>query len=596
MPLFYVKTIVVNRLKYFLVRLPFLLSFISLMVLIFDLGFNTLNEYHTHLHYLYNVCLTFGMVIIIYRYYSAFRNNRFPSIGVKIFDIFSVLLFMTLVVVRWQPEHTNRFFDSNAVIFFAVFIMLVREFSMLQLNLKKTKLTPPQLFIVSFLLIIFIGAFMLSFPKATVTAGSMRYIDALFTATSAVCVTGLSTVDIGSQFTLFGKTVMIFLMECGGLGIMTIASYFSYFFRGKASYGNQLVLKDVSSVNKLGDVFSTLKRIMIISGIIQFIGMIAIFISIRHQSFDSMYERVFFAVFHGVSAFCNAGFSTLPDNLYTLEYRFNYPLQLIIAGLFIMGGLGFPIVYNVYKYIKHLIVNRLLPFSLKEASVYVPRVINLSTKIILITTAGLIVGGTLFVYCLEYNNTLSEHHGIGKVVVAFFTATSPRTAGFASVDNNLFTVPTFLILMLLMWIGASPISTGGGIKTTTFAIALLNIWALMKGKSRIEVNRREVDESAVKRAFAIIFLSLFVIGIALFALTFFEPTIDIIRLSYEAFSAYSTAGLSTGITAHLTDPSKVTLIMLMFVGRVSILTLLMAMSKKETITNYRYPTEEILIN
>lgn len=596
MPLFHFKTIVVNKVKYFLVRLPFVLSFISLLVLIFDLGFNTLNDYHSHLHHLYNVCLTIGMVIIFYRYFSAFRQKKQPSLGVKIFDAFSVLLFLTLVVVRWQPEHTLRFFDSNAVIFFAVFLMVVREFSMLQLNLKKTKLTPPQLFIVSFLLIIFIGAFMLSFPKATVTPGSLRYIDALFTATSAVCVTGLSTVDIGSQFTIFGKTVMIFLMECGGLGIMTIASYFSYFFRGKASYGNQLVLKDVSSIDKLGDVFATLKRIIIISGIIQIIGMIAIFISIRNQVFDSLFDRIFFAVFHGVSAFCNAGFSTLPENLYTLEYRFNYPLQLIIAGLFIMGGLGFPIVYNVYKYIKHLIVNRLLPFSIKEASIYIPRVINLSTKIILITTASLIVGGTVMIYCLEYNNTLSEHHGIGKVVVAFFTATSPRTAGFASVDNNLFTLPTFLIVILLMWIGASPISTGGGIKTTTFAIALLNVWTLMKGKTRIEVNRREVDESAVRRAFAIIFLSLFIIGIALFALTFFEPKIDIIRLSYEAFSAYSTAGLSTGITTDLTDSSKVTLIMLMFVGRVSILTLLMAISKKETMTNYRYPTEEILIN
>ncbi|MDM1408335.1 potassium transporter TrkG [Myroides sp. DF42-4-2] len=596
MPLFYFKTIVVNKVKYFLVRLPFVLSFISLLVLIFDLGFNTLNDYHSHLHHLYNVCLTIGMVIIFYRYFSAFRQKKQPNLGVKIFDAFSVLLFLTLVVVRWQPEHTLRFFDSNAVIFFAVFLMVVREFSMLQLNLKKTKLTPPQLFIVSFLLIIFIGAFMLSFPKATVTPGSLRYIDALFTATSAVCVTGLSTVDIGSQFTIFGKTVMIFLMECGGLGIMTIASYFSYFFRGKASYGNQLVLKDVSSIDKLGDVFATLKRIIIISGIIQIIGMIAIFISIRNQVFDSLFDRIFFAVFHGVSAFCNAGFSTLPENLYTLEYRFNYPLQLIIAGLFIMGGLGFPIVYNVYKYIKHLIVNRLLPFSIKEASIYIPRVINLSTKIILITTASLIVGGTVMIYCLEYNNTLSEHHGIGKVVVAFFTATSPRTAGFASVDNNLFTLPTFLIVILLMWIGASPISTGGGIKTTTFAIALLNVWTLMKGKTRIEVNRREVDESAVRRAFAIIFLSLFIIGIALFALTFFEPKIDIIRLSYEAFSAYSTAGLSTGITTDLTDSSKVTLIMLMFVGRVSILTLLMAISKKETMTNYRYPTEEILIN
>lgn len=593
MPLYYLKDKIIKQTTFILKRLPFWVSFIALFLMIYDLGFNTLNDYHYHLNVFYNICLSIGMLAIARRY---FNKDNHETLGVKIFDCFSIILFLILIIARWQPEHTIRFFDSNAVISFGLFLMLVREFSVLQLNLKQTRMNPAQLFVVSFLLIIFIGAFMLSFPKATNTPGSMRYIDALFTATSAVCVTGLSTVDIGAQFTIFGKTVMIFLMECGGLGIMTLASYFSFFFRGKASYGNQLVLKDMSYIDKLGDVFATLKRIIIISGIIQFIGMIAIFISIRHQHFESLFDRVFFSIFHAVSAFCNAGFSTLPENLYTFEYRFNYPLHLIIAGLFIMGGLGFPIVFNVYKYVKHLIINKLLPFSMKEAKIHIPHVINLSTRIILITTAVLIVGGTAVVYISEYNNTLEEHSGFGKLVTAFFTATSPRTAGFATVDNNLFTTSTFLVVILLMWIGASPISTGGGIKTSTFAIAVLNIWALMKGRSRIEVYRREVDQLSVQRAFAIIFLSLFVIGVAIFALSFFEPKTDLLRLAYEAFSAYSTSGLSTGITAQLTDPSKVTLIMLMFIGRVSMLTILIAISKKEKLTNYRYPTEEILIN
>lgn len=593
MPLYYLKDKIIKQTTFILKRLPFWVSFIALFLMIYDLGFNTLNDYHYHLNVFYNICLSIGMLAIVRRY---FNKDNHETLGVKIFDCFSIILFLILIIARWQPEHTIRFFDSNAVISFGLFLMLVREFSVLQLNLKQTRMNPAQLFVVSFLLIIFIGAFMLSFPKATNTPGSMRYIDALFTATSAVCVTGLSTVDIGAQFTIFGKTVMIFLMECGGLGIMTLASYFSFFFRGKASYGNQLVLKDMSYIDKLGDVFATLKRIIIISGIIQFIGMIAIFISIRHQHFESLFDRVFFSIFHAVSAFCNAGFSTLPENLYTFEYRFNYPLHLIIAGLFIMGGLGFPIVFNVYKYVKHLIINKLLPFSMKEAKIHIPRVINLSTRIILITTAVLIVGGTAVVYISEYNNTLAEHSGFGKLVTAFFTATSPRTAGFATVDNNLFTTSTFLVVILLMWIGASPVSTGGGIKTSTFAIAVLNIWALMKGRSRIEVYRREVDQLSVQRAFAIIFLSLFVIGIAIFALSFFEPKTDLLRLAYEAFSAYSTSGLSTEITAQLTDPSKVTLIMLMFIGRVSMLTILIAISKKEKLTNYRYPTEEILIN
>lgn len=593
MPLYRLTDNLRKQLKYLLIRLPFLISFITLFILIYDLGFSTLDGYHDELNILYSSCIVIGMLAIAWRYFSLGYTK---SVGVRIFDICSMLLFVVIIFMRWQHEHVSRFFDSNAIVFFAIFLMVLREFSTLQLNLNKTRMNPAQLFIASFLLIIFIGAFMLSFPKATTTPGSLRYIDALFTATSAVCVTGLSTINIGDQFTVFGKTVMIFLMEFGGLGIMTIASYFSYFFRGKASYGNQLVMKDMSYIDKLGDVFATLKRIIIISGIIQFIGMIAIFISIKEQEFHSIYERIFFSIFHGVSAFCNAGFSTLPDNLYTFEYRFNYPLHLIIAFLFIMGGLGFPIVFNIYKYVKHLVVNRILPFSLKEASIYVPRVINLSTRIILITTMTLIVGGTIAVYYLEFNNTLAEHTGFGKWVTAFFTATSPRTAGFATVDNNLFKVPTFLVIILLMWIGASPVSTGGGIKTSTFAIAILNIWTLAKGKNRVEISRREVDATSVQRAFSIIVLSLIVIGIGIFALTVFEPKIGLLKLAYEAFSAYSTAGLSTGITNQLTDSSKVTLIMLMFVGRVSMLTILIACSKKVTQTNYRYPTEEILIN
>lgn len=593
MPLYRFRDSVIIKIKQILLRLPFAISFLTLFILLYDLGFNTLNDYQTTLNNIYIVCLSIGMLAIIRRYVDKDHHN---SIGVRIFDIFSVVLFLFLIVFRWKPEHITHFYDSNAVIFFAVFLMLVREFSMLQLNLNKTRLNPAQLFIASFLLIIFIGAFMLSFPKATTTPGNLRYIDALFTATSSVCVTGLSTVDIGTEFTLFGKTVMIFLMECGGLGIMTIASYFSYFFRGKTSYGNQLVMKDMSSIDKLGDVFATLKRIIIISGIIQILGMIGIFITTRHQEFNSLFDRVFFSIFHGVSAFCNAGFSTLPENLYTIEYRYNYPLHLIIAGLFILGGLGFPIVFNIYMYVKHLIVNRLLPFSFKEESLYVPRVINLSTRIILITTGILIVGGTILIYIFEKDSALAEHEGIGKFITAFFTATSPRTAGFLTVDAGIFSISTLLLIMLFMWIGASPISTGGGIKTSTFAIALLNVWTLAKGKSKIEIYRRQIDEVSVQRAFAIIMLSLFVIGVAIFALSYFEPKMNLIHLAYEAFSAYSTAGLSAGITNKLTDPSKVTIILVMFIGRVSMLTILIAMTRKDRFNNYSYPKEEILIN
>lgn len=580
-----------RKLKEIAIRTPFWVSLFTLLILIYDLGFTTLNPYQETLNKLYITCLWIGMFAIVRRYFS---KGVYLSLAVKVFDAFSIVLFLTLLITRLAPNHAVLLFDRKAMVFFAVFIMLIREFSVLQFNLKKTKMNPAQLFVSSFLLVILVGALLLSFPKATYAP--ISYIDALFTATSAVCVTGLSVVDVGGQFTKFGQTIMMFLMEFGGLGVMTIASYFSYFFRGKSSYGNQLALKDMSYVDKLGDVFATLKRVIIISSVIQILGMILIFIYVRNQEFDSIYEHIYFSVFHAISAFCNAGFSTLPDGLYTFEYRFNYPLHLVISGLFIIGGLGFPIVFNVYKYIQNLIFNRLLPFSFNQKSVYKPWVVNLSTRIILITTAVLIVGGTFMIYAMEYNNTLSEHGFIGKWVEAFFTATAPRTAGFATVDNSLLRLPSMLLIILLMWIGASPISTGGGIKTSTFAIAVLNIVALTKNRSRIEVYRREIEFITVKRAFAIIVLSLLAVGCGIFSMTFFDPEFGLISIAYECFSAYSTTGLSLGITQRLGDASKLTLILLMFIGRVSLLTMLLAIVRKEKYKNYNYPPEEIIIN
>ena len=204
--------------------------------------------------------------------------------------------------------------------------------------------------------------------------------------------------------------------------------------------------------------------------------------------------------------------------------------------------------------------------------------------------------GTLGFYILEYNNTLAEHNWFGKIVTAFFGAATPRTAGFNTVDMQALNVSTLMLIFMLMWIGASPASTGGGIKTSTIAIAALNFVSLGKGKDRIEVYKREVSSNSIRRAFAIISLSLMVISIAIFLMTIFEKDIAIIDIAFEAFSAYSTVGLSTGITSSLSSSSKIVLIFTMFIGRVSMLTLLIATLRKAKHLNYRVPTDEILIN
>jgi Trk-type K+ transport system membrane component len=302
----------------------------------------------------------------------------------------------------------------------------------------------------------------------------------------------------------------------------------------------------------------------------------------------------FFSVFHSISAFCNAGFSTLSAGLYDDTYRFNYFLQIILILTFVFGGLGFPIVANILSYLKYRLST--LFSSGRRLLVYKPWVLSLNSRITLITTFSITAVSFLIFYALEYNNTLQEHNGFGKIVAALFGATTPRTAGFNTLDNASMEPATILVVILLMWIGASPQSTGGGIKTSTFAIATLNILSLAKGKSRIELFRREIADISVKRAFAIISLSLIVIGIAILLLTALEPEVSLMELAFEVFSAYSTVGLSLGITADLSSASKFVLIVVMFVGRISMLSFVIAVFKKVKHNNYKYPTEEITMN
>jgi Trk-type K+ transport system membrane component len=259
-----------------------------------------------------------------------------------------------------------------------------------------------------------------------------------------------------------------------------------------------------------------------------------------------------------------------------------------------LGGLGFPIVVNLINFIKHKFIN-LFRFNVKK-KIYKPWVLNINSRITLITTFALTTVGFILFFILEYNNTLAEHSLFGKLVNALFGATTPRTAGFNSVDMNALTFPTLMIIFLLMWIGASPASTGGGIKTSTFAIATLNILSLAKGKHRIEVYRREIADISVRRAFATIALSLIVIGLGIMLITIFDPEKGLISIAFESFSAYSTVGLSLGITGSLSTISKLIVIGIMFVGRVSMLTIIVAIFKKIKHKNYNYPSEEITIN
>jgi Trk-type K+ transport system membrane component len=430
-------------------------------------------------------------------------------------------------------------------------------------------------------------------PNATYEG--ISYLDALFTSTSAVCVTGLIVVDTATYFTHFGQTIIMILIQVGGLGILTFASYFSYFFKGGATYENQLVLSDVTSSKKIGEVFSVLKYILLITFSIEIFSSILIYSSVDSSLFKSDLEHIFFSVFHAVSSFCNAGFSTLSSGLYDSSFRFNYLFQLIVVITFIVGGLGFPIVANVLSFFKYKF--KAITKLSKESLTYRPWVLNINSRITLITTLSLTFLATIIFIVAEYDNVLTEHTSyLGKIVTSLFGAATPRTAGFNTIDFSALSFPTLMMIFLLMWIGASPSSTGGGIKTSTFAIATLNIFSLAKGKSRIEIFRREIADISVRRAFAIISLSLVVIGSGIMSISIVEKDKELLEIAFECFSAYSTVGLSLGITENLSSLSKFILIIIMFVGRINMLTIIVAIFKKVNYKNYKYPSEEITMN
>ncbi len=582
-----------NRLSY---QFPFWLSLVSLIAIFFDFGFDQSSSLEQTLKILYLLNLSAGILFTLVRLKS---NQRKYSIKVVVFDVLSILFFLMVILGRLEILKNLLLFNAfsgQGWLYGAICLAFIREVSVFNLKLSNTILNPAQLFILSFLGIILTGTFLLLLPNASYS--NLSFIDALFTATSAVCVTGLIVVDTGSYFTLFGQIIILGLIQVGGLGIMTFASYFSYFFRGDTSYKNQLMLSDMTTSNKIGEVFTTLKKIIITTLGIELLGAILLFGNTTGPNSNDFFNQSFFAVFHAVSAFCNAGFSTLPNSLAGNHFANNYSFQLIIIGLFVTGGLGFPIVFNLVRYLKYLLFQRLIPKltgAQREYSV-VPWVVTLNSRIVIITSATLIVVGTAVFYAFEYNNALAGQSEIGKIISALFAATTPRTAGFHSIDLNSLRFSTIMLIFLLMWVGASPGSTGGGIKTNTFAIATLNFWSIARGKERLEIFRREIADSSIRRAFAIISLSLVVIGAGVFAISFFDHQLDLLSIAFECFSAYSTVGLSLGITTSLSSGSKFVIILIMFIGRVSMLSILIAMIRKVKHKNYRYSKEEILIN
>lgn len=512
-------------------------------------------------------------------------------------------LYLTLLPLVFHKPDTSGFVHSIWYFFHHSYykwaVVCLYALSVLSGGLVKLwgKRTNPSLILASsFFIIIVLGTILLMLPRSTVHG--IHWLDALFLATSATCVTGLSTLDVSSVLTLEGQTLLLILIQIGGLGLMTFTSFFALFFMGNSSLYNQMVVRDMISSESLNSLLSTLLYILGFTLAIEGVGAVFIWGSIHGTLSMSFEQELFFAVFHSISAFCNAGFSTIPMGMSnpTVMQGHNF-LYLVLSVLIILGGIGFPILVNFKSsihYYLHYWWMRLFHRSRKfnrRVHLY-----NLNTKIVLWTTLSLLLAGTVLIAGLEWNHSLREMPWTDRWVQAFFNAVCPRTAGFSSVSFLSMTRQTLLFYMLMMVIGGGTQSTAGGVKINVFAVVLLNLYTVIRGKERVVVTNRELDTASIRRSNAVCLFYFVVLFTGLYAMTFTEPEVSLMKLAFECISAISTVGSSLDLTSHLSSWGKGIVIVMMFVGRVGGLTLLSSLIKPADKLKIRYPSDQIIIN
>ena len=442
---------------------------------------------------------------------------------------------------------------------------------------KNKSFSPYMTILLSFVIVTILGGILLSLPISLNYGESVKLIDGFFIATSAICVTGLSSIDIGSVYNTFGQIVILILIQLGGLGVITFTSVIIILISKKIGYYTKKIVQEDINIDTTFRIEEYVKKVIFSVILIEFIGAFVLFFEfIKRFNF---LKAAYYSIFHSISAFCNAGFALFSDNLY--GFKNSFLINITIPLLIFLGGIGFSTILNCYNV-----------FRKKEKR------LTLTTKLSIKISIFLIIAGTVAMFILEYSNksTIGNLSFVQKLEASFFQSVSTRTAGFNTISILGLKRSTSLLFIILMFIGASPGSTGGGIKTTTFGLIALGTWATLKNKDGIEYDKRSISWRIYSKAIAILFISLIYTTICIFLLILFERNKNFLDLVFEVYSAFGTVGLSRDLTPSLSDISKFILIVTMFVGRVGPLTITLALSKSNLKKgHYTYPQENILI-
>jgi len=513
----------------------------------------------------------------------AFLKARWPS------AVIVLLIGIQLIIVAvlrgrgglapFLEERTVFSIAKGYIVVLQISIVFFILSEMVRVNRRMAALRvrPARTVMFSFVFVILVGTLLLSTPRAT-PGGEIPVVDAFFTATSAVCVTGLTVRDTGSDFTTFGHGVILVLIQIGGLGLITFTAFFAIVMRRGLGVKESLVLRGMLTFETVGRIGRTLKYMIGLTLGLEALGALGLFLFSRGD-FGTTGDAIWVSVFHAISAFCNAGLSLFTTSFE--RYAESIPINLVMTSLIIIGGLGFPVLMNV--------LGR-RPLAAGKAS----QRWSLHTRVVVAMTAALLVTGTIVFYLLERDGILYGCSFGEGLLKSYFASVTARTAGFNTVRTAWLGMPTLFMLAALMFIGGSPGGTAGGVKTSTLGIVLASVFSTFGGRDRVELYRRRVPELVVREALVVVAMGILVVSFGVFVLL----TVEDLPLSdalFEVVSAFGTVGLSTGVTPGLSAAGKIVLMLIMLTGRIGPLTLALAIGQRGERHLYDYPEERVVI-
>lgn len=437
---------------------------------------------------------------------------------------------------------------------------------------------PARLLLMSFLSGIVVGALLLMLPAATTDPRGADFFDALFTSTSAVCVTGLAVKDTASFFSGFGQVIILLLVQIGGLGIMTFSTLFVMLLGKRLGWRQEEQMREITGSHTIPQMYHLIVSIITTTLVLEFIG--GVFLYLKFLAGMDSFQAAWHAVFHAVTAFCGAGFGLYPDNM--MRYVGDVYVNVVIMALIILGGLGFMVIDDIRVNMRNY-----NPLTLNWLR------LTVHTRIVLIATAVLTVAGTLAIFYLEFDNTMLHLDTGDKLLSAAFQSVTCRSAGFNTLNIGAMSEASLLVCILLMFIGAAPASTGGGIKTTTLAVLLFSARAHLTSRSRVEVYSRSINPETVYKSVAILlFSSSFILIITVLLLS--TQSFTFMQILFETVSAFGTVGLSMGITSELDPIGEILVSFLMYIGRVGPLSIALALGMRHSVT-MEFPTTRIVV-